>query len=120
MKHKIRYISAFIAIILISILIIYHYSYPDNSEPFIIIIIISIILFTAISLTIYDMKKGPKPEKPQECVICLKDIPKGRAKLCENWLTETRLCKEGPFCSKKCLKEHLRREVHEHVLGDGL
>jgi len=41
-----------------------------------------------------------------KCKMCYKIIDE-KPIFCTNYLSRTRLCNAGPFCSEKCWKEHL-------------
>jgi hypothetical protein len=133
MEFGLRHLACLTAIIIITGLILYHLFTVDsintesesseiNNQFFIMSLIILIIIEVAVFIGIIDLQqKMKKRTRPfEECIICLKDIPNGNEIFCENWISETGRCGDGPFCSKKCLKLHLRREIHEHILGNGL
>jgi hypothetical protein len=48
----------------------------------------------------------------RHCVWCDKGITTKYIKRCTEQLLNERRCKDGPFCSKKCLNEHLRTVPH--------
>ena len=63
--------------------------------------------------------KAVQPKKDRainRCPICGTKVIKDAGVLCPSWKTRTRRCDAGPFCSKKCLKEHHKQTRHEHNL----
>jgi len=60
----------------------------------------------------FSKKKEKKDTKEIiKCKSCLKEIV-GKPVFCNLYLTRTRLCNAGPFCSDKCWKEHLDHRSH--------
>lgn len=56
-------------------------------------------------------KKTHKDDEILKCKICYKKIT-GKPIFCDKYLSRTRLCNAGPFCSEKCLQEHLNNITH--------
>jgi hypothetical protein len=79
--------------------------------------IIGLIILITIIIWFFDLKRTKKKEEILKCLICFDEIPKGKEIYCSSWKSETRICNKGPFCSKRCLKKHIEKIDHEHVVG---
>jgi hypothetical protein len=59
-----------------------------------------------------NKKKGDKvSDGTKNCVLCHKSIT-GELILCNQYLTRSKLCNAGPFCSDECWEEHMKRISH--------
>lgn len=56
-------------------------------------------------------KEKKDTEEILKCKICSKEIH-GKPVFCNLYLTRTRLCNAGPYCSDKCWKKHLKHRSH--------
>jgi hypothetical protein len=61
--------------------------------------------------TLRKRRTHPGPEDILKCKMCYKLID-GKPIFCHKYLSRTKLCNAGPFCSDKCLKEHLNNITH--------
>lgn len=95
-----------------------NYTDANNNDQAIIILGI-IALISVISLVIWtiDVKKTKDEKENNKCIICFRDIPKEEELFCKSWKTKTRICNNGPFCSKECINKHINSSVHDQVLG---
>jgi len=56
-------------------------------------------------------KKEKDSEKNIGCIICNKKIS-NKPIFCNQYLTRTKLCNAGPFCSEPCWNKHLKNTIH--------
>jgi ribosomal protein L34E len=56
-------------------------------------------------------KKKSTDDEILKCDNCNKKIT-GTPKFCNQFVTRTRRCNAGPFCSNKCLEEHTKNSTH--------
>jgi len=80
------------------------------------IVLIFLVGILAAMIIMGKKEKTPQPGK-NVCRFCLKDlsgIDEKKRVYCNKWLTRTRRCGAGPFCSKKCLKYHWEDISHEN------
>lgn len=56
-------------------------------------------------------KNTKESEDLIQCIICNKII-KDKPKFCNQYVTRTRLCNAGPFCSDSCWEKHLDNTTH--------
>ncbi|WP_455392584.1 hypothetical protein [[Eubacterium] cellulosolvens] len=51
------------------------------------------------------------PDNVLKCKMCYKLI-NGNPIFCRQYLSRTKLCNAGPFCSDRCLQEHMDNTTH--------
>lgn len=61
--------------------------------------------------TMRKKKNDAKYDDNIKCMICFKKIGDNPL-FCTQYLTRTKLCNAGPFCSEKCLEVHIDNTVH--------
>jgi hypothetical protein len=80
------------------------------------IVMVFVVGILAALIIMGKKEKTPAPGK-NVCRFCLDDLssidPKDRI-YCKKWLTRTKRCGEGPFCSERCLKYHWEDVTHEN------
>ena len=86
-----------------------------KSNYFLIVMVFLVGILTAM-IIMGKKEKAPTPGK-NVCRFCLEDLSDIDAKdriYCKKWLTRTRRCGDGPFCSERCLKYHWEDITHEN------
>jgi hypothetical protein len=61
--------------------------------------------------TLKNRRTHMESDKALKCVICFKKIG-GVPEFCDNYLTRSKRCNAGPFCSKECWDKHMEQQPH--------
>ena len=56
-------------------------------------------------------KKETDSEDSLKCTICFKKIT-SKPLFCNQYVTRSRLCNAGPFCSNECWEAHMENSTH--------